>query len=81
MYLDAHRWFIAVSLRDQPGYDTSIVLFHLEVPARSRCLACGEIAKGTDDDAQSTRFRSTGRGDGSLAGVGRIGSRVNHRLA
>ena len=51
----------------------------LEAP--SRCLACGEIAKGIDDDAQSTRVRSIGRGDGGLAGVGRLGSSVNHRLA
>src|ERR1700730_18120906 len=40
-----------------------------------------KIAKGIDDDAQSTRVCSIGRGDGSLAGVGRIGSSVNHRLA
>jgi hypothetical protein len=60
---------------------TTTVLFHLEVHARSRCLACGEIAKGIDNDAQSTRVRSIGRGDGGLAGVGRLGSSVNHRLA
>src|SRR5947209_6461000 len=58
-----------------------LYLFQLEVHARSRCLVCGEIAKGIDDDAQSTRVRSIGRGDGSLAGMGRIGSSVNHRLA
>ncbi len=40
-----------------------------------------EIAKGIDDDAQPTRVRSIGRGDGGLAGVGRLGSSVNHRLA
>ena len=42
---------------------------------------CGEIVKGIDDDAQSTRVRSIGRSDGGLAGVGRLGSSVNHRLA
>src|SRR5450432_2647976 len=72
---------IALSLRYQPGTTTSTILFQLDVHARSRCLACGEIAKGIDDDAQSTRVRSIGRGDGSLAGMERIGSSVNHRLA
>jgi hypothetical protein len=67
---------IALSLRHQPQ-----LLFHLEVHARSRCSACGEIAKGIDDDAQSTRVRSIGLGDGGLTGVGRLGPSVNHRLA
>src|SRR6476469_3250440 len=63
------------------GTTTATILFQLEVHARSRRLACGEITKGIDDDAQSTRVCSIGRGDGSLAGVGWIGSSVNHRLA
>jgi hypothetical protein len=57
------------------------VLFRLEVHARSRRLACADIPKGIDDDAHSTRVRSIGRSDRGLAGVGRLGSRVNHRLA
>ena len=37
--------------------------------------------EGIDDDAQSTRVRSIGGGNGSLTGVGSTGSSVNHRLA
>ena len=70
-----------LSLCYRLGHNHVYYVIQLEVHAQSRCLACGEIAKGIDDDAQSTGVRSIGRGDGSLAGVGRIGSSVNHRLA
>src|SRR4051812_43520100 len=53
------------------------LLCHLDLDGRSRCLACGETAKGIEDDAHSTRVRSTGRSDGHLAGVGRLGASLN----
>jgi hypothetical protein len=70
---------IALSLRHQPRYDHSYHFISKFMP--DPLLGCGEIAKGINDDAQSTRVRSIGRGDGGLAGVGRLGSSVNHRLA
>ena len=48
---------IALSFRYQPGTTTSTILFQLDIHARSRCLGCGEIAKGIDDDVQSARVR------------------------
>ena len=54
------------------------LLFHLDVHGRSSCLACGETAKGIDDDAQPPRVHPGCRGDRRLARVGRHGSRVSH---
>ena len=55
------------------------------ISSRSSCpitlLGMRRDCEGDRRDAQSTRVRSIGRGDGGLAGVGRLGSSVNHRLA
>src|SRR3954467_4379158 len=46
-----------------PSYASWAYYFTLKFMRDCVACACGEIAKGIDDDARSTRVRSIGRGD------------------